>query len=454
MVQLATLILSQRRFVGTARWVRWCSSEAADPRQVPSSSTVNSSISNRQELYMIDAVSPGSIFFLPHGTRLINKLVSFMKLQQMKLNFDEVMTPLLYRKSLWEKSGHWDNYKDDMFVVKSSRDDEKESFGLKPMNCPGHCLIYLRKDRSYNELPIRYSDFSSLHRNEQSGALSGLTRVRRFHQDDAHIFCTIEQIKDEINNNLRLVDTVYKTFGINDYKLLLSTRPSEKYIGELADWDAAESNLKQVLESTGKKWEINEGDGAFYGPKVDILLKDNFGKEHQSATIQLDFQLPQRFKLTYKDSQGLLKTPVMIHRAIYGSIERFLAILIDHYEGKWPFWLSPRQAIVLPVSNEHHLEFSQDFQKKLSGFNNDLNNAISLSKRDLFDVDMDSRSVGINRRIKNATQKGYNYIIVIGEKEINGGQIAVRNCKTNQVEHYSSVDELREKFVELTESFQ
>lgn len=407
-----------------------------------SSAITNLTIATRQKLYMVDAVTPGSVFFLPHGTRIFNKLVGFMKLKQRQFGFEEVITPLMYRKSLWETSGHWDNYKDDMFRVEGN-DLEKEEYGLKPMNCPGHCMIFSRFERSYNELPLRLSDFSSLHRNESSGSLSGLTRVRRFHQDDGHIFCTQSQIKKEIADSLKMIDECYGVFQIPEYKLLLSTRPQE-YIGETSEWDVAEETLKNVLESTGREWQINEGDGAFYGPKIDVVLKDDLGKEHQSATIQLDFQLPHRFDLKYQNDTNSFQPPIMIHRAVFGSLERFLAILMDHYNGKWPFWLSPRQAVVVPVSGKH-VEYAKQVQREI----NDDDNYDTMK----FYVDIDSKNETVAHRIKESVNKGYTYIIMIGDKEMEAGQVAIRRA-VEKKPTLISTKQVREMFIELEKSHQ
>jgi threonyl-tRNA synthetase len=390
---------------------------------------------------MIDAVTPGSVFFLPHGTRIFNKLVSFMKLKQRQYGFEEVITPLIYRRHLWETSGHWENYKKDMFRVEGN-DLEKEEYGLKPMNCPGHCMIFSRFERSYNELPLRLSDFSSLHRNESSGSLSGLTRVRRFHQDDGHIFCTQPQVGKEITDSLKMIDECYKTFNIPEYKLLLSTRPDE-YIGELREWDVAESTLKSVLESSGREWAVNEGDGAFYGPKIDVILKDNLGKEHQSATIQLDFQLPHRFDLKYQNDANQLQPPIMIHRAVFGSLERFLAILIDHFNGKWPFWLSPRQAVIIPVSDKH-VEYSKKIQAKI--------NDDEHYETTKFFVDIDSKSDTVGQRIKESVKKGYTYIIMIGDKELESGQLAIRRANEKRPTIMDAT-QVRDLFMELEKTY-
>eukprot|EP00834_Sanchytrium_tribonematis_P000841 NODE_17_length_48642_cov_1.199349.p5 type:complete len:565 gc:universal NODE_17_length_48642_cov_1.199349:1659-3353(+) len=285
-------------------------------------------LGKEMELVMFNEYSPGSAFFLPHGTRVYNKLVDFIKLQYRERGFEEVVTPNVYNTKLWETSGHWQNYQENMF----SFDVEKEKFALKPMNCPGHCLMFKYRDRSYRELPLRLADFGVLHRNEYSGALSGLTRVRRFQQDDAHIFCTVAQIKQEMIGCLEFLQKVYGIFGFT-FELKLSTRP-EKYLGEIETWNEAENLLKTALDEFGKTWTLNEGDGAFYGPKIDITVRDALQRAHQCATIQLDFQLPQRFGLEYRSENGMDR-PVMIHRAILGSVERMFAILLEHFGGKW-----------------------------------------------------------------------------------------------------------------------
>jgi threonyl-tRNA synthetase len=325
---------------------------------------------------------------------------------------------------------------------------EDGEFGLKPMNCPGHCLLFRDEIKSYRDLPVRLADFSALHRNEISGALTGLTRVRRFHQDDAHIFCRPDQILAEIEQTLKFVGMVYNTFGLGPYKLLLSTRPKDSFIGTIEEWDRAEEQLTTALNNIGSEWTINEGDGAFYGPKIDIILKDSNGKEHQTATIQLDFQLPQRFDLQYQASPeeleagsqtsmdaGLdpsLRRPVIVHRAIYGSIERFMALLIEHYAGKYPFWLSPRPAIVLSLNSDSKvLEHVSRIQSVLSGLKpHDAPTSISVeSPKPLplstihlpVDVDTSDRSLG--KKIAEARVKRYNHIIVVGGREVESGSM-------------------------------
>ncbi|ODQ66562.1 mitochondrial threonyl-tRNA synthetase [Nadsonia fulvescens var. elongata DSM 6958] len=429
---------------------------------VDSATNSNKIISDKQSLYVTDALTPGSVFFLPHGTRIFNKLLGFMRSQQRKFGFEEVVTPLIYKQQLWEKSGHWENYKDDMFQVDGT-DVSHEHYGLKPMNCPGHCIMFDKLDRSHNELPIRFSDFSPLHRNEASGALSGLTRVRRFHQDDGHIFCRPDQVGAEISSSLALVDLVYRVFNLPSYRLVLSTRP-ENYIGSLEDWNRAEADLKQCLDNNyGENWQLNEGDGAFYGPKIDILLKDHTGKEHQTATIQLDFQLPVRFDLKFRGPslanessssaifipEDQMSRPVLIHRAVFGSLERFLSILIDHYNGKWPFWLSPRHALVVPVA-ERHINYAQQVVDRLSG-KTDIDLPVNLAS-DYFHIEMDSRAESIGLRLKNARQKGYNYVIVIGDAEVESGLLPVKK-QGEKVAKNMSVKQAFEMFVDLEKKF-
>lgn len=349
-----------------------------------------------QELFFFNDLSPGSCFFLPNGTKIYNSLLSLQREEYRKRGFKEVITPNMYNTKLWETSGHWQNYSEDMFVLNI----EKEKWALKPMNCPGHCVMFKNRPRSHNELPLRFADFGVLHRNEASGALSGLTRVRRFQQDDAHIFCTLDQLDNEIKGCLDFINHVY---GIFDFKfhMKLSTRP-EKYLGEIETWDKAEKILENALVKSGHKWELNPGDGAFYGPKIDIVMTDALRRKHQCATMQLDFQLPQRFDLSYRTNQMTDERPVMIHRAIFGSLERFIAILTENFAGKWPFWISPKQVVVIPISNK----FS-DYAKKVA---DDLFNAGIDAETDLSDLTF-------NKKIRNAEVSQWNYIVIVGEQE-------------------------------------
>ncbi|XP_019582177.2 threonine--tRNA ligase 2, cytoplasmic isoform X2 [Rhinolophus sinicus] len=288
-------------------------------------------IGKDQELFFFHDLSPGSCFFLPRGAFIYNTLMDFIREEYHRRNFMEVLSPNVYNSKLWEASGHWQHYSENMFTF----DIEKDTFALKPMNCPGHCLMFAHRPRSWREMPIRFADFGVLHRNELLGTLSGLTQVRRFQQDDAHIFCTVEQIEEEIKGCLQFLQSVYSTFGFS-FQLNLSTRP-ENFLGEIETWDEAERQLQNSLMEFGKPWKMNPGDGAFYGPKIDIKIKDAIGRYHQCATIQLDFQLPVRFNLTYVSKDGDdKKNPVIIHRAILGSVERMIAILSENYGGKCP----------------------------------------------------------------------------------------------------------------------
>ncbi|KAI7870129.1 threonyl-tRNA synthetase [Spinellus fusiger] len=370
--------------------------------------------------------------------------------------------PRFSRKDLWEKSGHWQNYMEDMFMVKSGREPsegchhatkaeetseetEEGLYGLKPMNCPGHCLVFDSTPKSYRDLPIRLADFSPLHRNEASGALSGLTRVRRFHQDDAHIFCTEQQIGSEITSCLSFVDRVYNAFKFPHYDLTLSTRPDSNFIGSIAEWDNAENALKQALEATQRPWSIKPGDGAFYGPKIDIMVKDSSGKSHQTATIQLDFQLPQRFQLNYVDENDQTQTPVIVHRAILGSIERMMAILIEHTQGKWPLWLSPRQCAVIPVAAPF-----ADYAKSVAA-------ALSVDKdgsQERYYVDAKGSSRDrFGKLIRQAQLERYNFILVVGQQEMDSATVNVRT-REGKVLGAMSVEQVRTMFNTLTEQYE
>ncbi|XP_066371883.1 threonine--tRNA ligase, mitochondrial 1-like [Miscanthus floridulus] len=359
-----------------------------------------------QELFFFHELSPGSCFFLPHGARIYNKLMDFMRQQYRIRGYQEVLSPNMYNMQLWETSGHAANYKENMFVFEI----EKQEFGLKPMNCPGHCLMFANRVRSYRELPLRMADFGVLHRNELSGALTGLTRVRRFQQDDAHIFCREDQIKDEVKAVLEFINYVYEIFGFK-YELELSTRP-EKYLGEIDTWNKAEQQLTEALNEFGKPWKINEGDGAFYGPKIDIGVFDALKRKFQCATLQLDFQLPIRFKLAYSaEDEAKIERPVMVHRAILGSVERMFAILLEHYNGKWPLWLSPRQAIVCSVSSG-----SVEYAKQV----------LATLHEAGFHVDIDASDRTIQKKVREAQLAQFNYILVVGAQEAETGNICVR----------------------------
>uniref|UniRef100_A0A8C4EPV8 threonine--tRNA ligase n=1 Tax=Dicentrarchus labrax TaxID=13489 RepID=A0A8C4EPV8_DICLA len=365
-------------------------------------------IGTDQELFFFNDVSPGSCFFLPKGAHIYNTLTDFIKSEYRRRGFTEVVTPTLYSTALWERSGHWEHYSENMFTVTS---EGSQTYALKPMNCPAHCLMFEQRVRSWRELPLRWADFGALHRNELSGALGGLTRVRRFCQDDAHIFCTPEQLEEEIVACLDFVRRVYQVFGFS-FHCLLSTRPTP-CLGEPEQWDNAEQQLERSLQQFGERWELNPGDGAFYGPKIDILIKDAIGRQHQCATIQLDFQLPIRFDLQYVGRDGQLHRPVMIHRAVLGSLERMIAILAENFGGKWPLWLSPMQVMVIPVggnSESYGKQVVQQFHE--AGFMVDLN---------------DDQGATLNKKIRSAQLAQYNYIFVVGDKESESGTVNVRS---------------------------
>lgn len=389
-------------------------------------------LGKKQELFFFHPLSPGSCFFLPHGTRITKKLIAFIQTEYEKRGYSEVTTPNMFNMQLWETSGHAANYKENMFVF----DIEKQEFGLKPMNCPGHCLIFDNRVRSYRELPLRIADFGVLHRNEASGALTGLTRVRRFQQDDAHIFCRESQIKDEVKNVLEFINYAYDIFGFT-FELKLSTRP-EKYLGDIETWEKAETALADALNEFGKPWQINEADGAFYGPKIDISVSDAMKRKFQCATLQLDFQLPQRFNLSYSaEDESKRERPVMIHRAILGSVERMFAILLEHYKGKWPFWLSPRQAIVCPVSDK-----SQAYGQQVMDQIHEAG----------YYVDIDKSDRTIQKKVREAQLAQYNYILVVGEEEVNTGKVSVR-VRDKQEHSVKTIPDLLQHFKEEVAAF-
>jgi len=390
-------------------------------------------IGTEQELFFFHELSPGSCFFYPKGAIIYNKLIDFIRSEYRKRGFQEVISPNVYNAKLWMTSGHWQHYSENMFQFEV----EKEKFALKPMNCPGHCVMFASRNRSWRELPLRYADFGVLHRNELSGTLTGLTRVRRFQQDDAHIFCMSSQIKSEIRNALDFLKSVYEIFGFT-FDLKLSTRP-ENFLGEIETWNKAEKQLEEALNEFGKKWTINPGDGAFYGPKIDITIQDALRRSHQCATIQLDFQLPERFNLTYvsADESGAKERPVIIHRAILGSVERMIAILTESFGGKWPFWISPRQSIVLTISD------------KLDSYAHKVREEIYAAG---FECDFNSDAgTTLNKKVRNAQLDNYNFILVIGEKEQQQNTVNVRT-RDNKVHGEVAVDEVIRRFREMAAS--
>ncbi|HQA63576.1 MAG TPA: threonine--tRNA ligase, partial [bacterium] len=339
------------------------------------------------------------------GTIIWNELVSFMREEMKKRNYEENKTPIILNKSLWLQSGHWDHYQNNMYFTQIDDQD----FAVKPMNCPGNLLVYKAKKHSYRDLPIRAGEFGLVHRHELSGVLNGLFRVRSFTQDDAHVFCAEDQLADEIKDLIDFIGFIYQTFGFT-YKVELSTKP-EKALGDKKIWDKAEKILTKVLQAEKIDFKINPGDGAFYGPKIDFHLTDSIGRSWQCGTIQLDFSMPEKFDLTYTDADGKEKRPVMLHRAIYGSVERFLGMLVEHYAGAFPTWLSPMQAVIIPVSEK----FSDWGEKVLTEL-----------KSHGLRAELDASDESLGKRIRNAEKQKMPYILVVGEKEKNDKTVAVR----------------------------
>ncbi|MCU7676507.1 threonine--tRNA ligase [Bacillus thuringiensis] len=363
-------------------------------------------LGNELELFMFSEEAPGMPFYLPKGQIIRNELEAFLREIQKEYNYQEVRTPFMMNQEVWERSGHWGHYKDNMYF---SEVDNK-SFALKPMNCPGHMLMFKNKLHSYRELPIRMCEFGQVHRHEFSGALNGLLRVRTFCQDDAHLFVTPKQIEDEIKSVMAQIDYVYKTFGF-EYEVELSTRP-EDLMGEDKLWEQAEAALENVLQSLNYKYRLNEGDGAFYGPKIDFHIKDALNRSHQCGTIQLDFQMPEKFDLNYIDENNDKKRPVVIHRAVLGSLDRFLAILIEHFGGAFPAWVAPVQVKVIPVSNAVHEQYANEIAHKLA----------KVGVR----VEQDARDEKLGYKIREAQMQKVPYVLVIGDKEMENGAVNVR----------------------------
>ncbi len=376
------------------------------------------------ELFTFHEWSPGSPFLLPKGTIIYNELLKFIRKEYERRGYQEVITPQMFNKALWVQSGHWEHFKENMFVLQV----DNEEFSLKPMNCPSHCLIYLLKNHSYRELPLRIADFCYLHRNELRGALGGMTRVRKFAQDDAHIYCTPEQIQAEIKDLLEFVKYVYKDIFKMEYTAKLSTKP-EKAMGAPELWEQAEEALAKALDSTGMKYEIKKGEGAFYGPKIDFDVKDALGRSWQCATIQLDFQMPLRFDLKYMAPDNSLKTPVMIHRAILGTLERFIGVMTEHFAGKFPLWLSPVQVRIIPVA-EPFTDYARAICAKYhkAGIR----------------AEVDESRETLNKKIRKAELDKINYILVVGVKEKENNTVNVRT-RDNKLEGENKIDEFLER---------
>ncbi|MFL0475483.1 threonine--tRNA ligase [Priestia sp. 179-F W1.4 NHS] len=388
-------------------------------------------LGNELELFMFSDEAPGMPFYLAKGQMVKNQLEQFLRSVQEKHHYEEVRTPFMMNQQLWEKSGHWDHYKDNMYF--SEVDNAK--FALKPMNCPGHMLIFKNKLHSYRDLPIRMGEFGQVHRHEFSGALNGLLRVRTFCQDDAHIFVTPEQIESEIKSVIELVDYIYKTFGF-EYSIELSTRPEDS-MGEDSLWELAESSLENVLKSLNFNYKVNEGDGAFYGPKIDFHIKDALKRSHQCATIQLDFQLPEKFDLNYINEKNEKQRPVVIHRAIFGSLDRFFGILIEHFGGVFPTWLAPVQVKVIPVSLKVHQEYAQEIKE-------------ALGKKGIR-VELDTREQKLGYKIREAQVAKVPYILVLGDKEMESNSVNVRKHGEEKSETFnldSFIEKLQDEIVE------
>ena len=363
------------------------------------------------ELFMISEYGPGFPFWLPNGMILRRNLENFWYDLHTKRGYQFVQTPVMLSKELWETSGHWYNYKENMYI---STIDEAE-FAIKPMNCPGGMLVYKNNIHSYRDFPLRVGELGLVHRHEASGALAGLFRVRNFTQDDAHVFITEQQIEDEIIELLDLFDSVYKVFNLS-YHIELSTRPEDKYIGEIETWNKAESALARALERKGINYILNPGDGAFYGPKLDFKLRDSMNRIWQCGTIQLDMNLPERFDLTYVSETGEKLRPIMLHRACFGSIERFIGIITEHYAGAFPLWLAPKQIVIIPVNNEAHGAYAKDVCQKLADAG--------------FRVSVDERDEKLNYKIRESQTKKTPYTLVLGDKEVQENGVTYRKFGT------------------------
>jgi threonyl-tRNA synthetase len=383
-------------------------------------------IGKEMDLFSFHEEAPGMPFFHNKGTFIWNKLVEWVTDIMIDRDYEINKTPIILNKSLWLQSGHWGHYKENMYFTKIDEQD----YAVKPMNCPGNILIFKNGLHSYRELPIRAGEFGLVHRHELSGVLSGLFRVRCFTQDDAHVFCTKEQVKSEVQNLLDFMDKVYSQFGFN-YRMELSTRP-EKAMGDEALWELAEETLRHVLELSGKEFRINEGDGAFYGPKIDFHLTDALGRSWQCGTIQLDFQMPEKFDMTYEGNDSQKHRPVMLHRAVLGSVERFMGILIEHYAGKFPLWINPVQAKILTVT-DRVLPYAKEVRQRM--------------KEKGLRIEIDNRSETISKKVRDAQLQKVNYILVIGDKEVEQGTVTVRT-RDNEVVGPKKIDFFIEQMLE------
>lgn len=376
-------------------------------------------------LFMFSEYGPGFPFWLADGVILKDLLLDYWKKVHLERGYEFVETPAMLSKELWEVSGHWENYKDNMYI---SKIDERE-FAVKPMNCPGSILAYKNRLYSYRDLPLRMAELGHVHRHEASGALNGLFRVRAFTQDDAHIYVTQDQIESEVLEIIDFLDEVYSVFGLT-YDIELSTRPEEDYIGSIEIWDQSEAALKNACEKAGKKFTINEGDGAFYGPKLDFKVRDSLNRTWQCGTVQLDMNLPERFELSYIDAHGDKVQPIMLHRVIFGSVERFIGILIEHFAGAFPLWLSPNQVTIIPVNAQYHLEYAHEVEARL--------------KKHGIRVKVDGRNEKLGYRLREAQKAKVPMQLILGDKEVEARTVNIRRYGT-QTQHSVSI----QAFVEL-----
>lgn len=380
------------------------------------------------ELFTSMEEAPGMPFFLPNGMVMRNELESYWRQKHQRAGYQEIKTPIMMKQELWEQSGHWDHYHENMYF---SNVDE-QNYAIKPMNCPGAILVFNSKRRSYRELPLRYAELGLVHRHELSGSLNGLLRVRSFTQDDAHLFVMADQIEAEIDKILVLIDEFYSHFGF-DYKVELSTRPVE-YMGSQEMWERAEGALESVLKNKGVNYQINPGDGAFYGPKIDFHILDSLSRSWQCGTVQLDFQMPQKFNCAYVGEDNKLHLPIMIHRAIFGSVERFMAILIEHFAGDFPLWLSPVQAKIIPISDSH-AEYADYVKSQLEEAG--------------IRAEADFRTEKMGLKIREAAKQKVPYMLVIGDKEMEQQSLSLRKRKEGNI-GVMSIEEVIERFINET----
>ncbi|MDP8208622.1 MAG: threonine--tRNA ligase [Candidatus Electryonea clarkiae] len=386
-------------------------------------------IGAKLDLFSFQPEAPGSAFWHPNGSVVFEQVLSYMREKLFEYDYDEIKTPLILNEQLWRDSGHWDHYRNNMFFTKI---DEKD-FAVRPMNCPSGTRVFKNGYYSYRDLPIRMAEFGIVHRHEKSGVLNGLFRVRSFTMDDAHIYCTPDQAQDEVTLCIKLLQEVYEAFGFTDYQYELSTRP-EKSIGTDEMWEQAESVLEKALEANGIEYQVNHGDGAFYGPKIDVHISDAIKRSWQCATVQIDFSMPERFELSFVDAEGKKLPPVMLHRAILGSMERFIGILIEHYAGKFPTWLAPLQAVVLPISPEKFGDYA--------------NGIVSDLRRIGLRVKADMRNESLNKRIRDNQKQYVPYMLVVGEREIAEGTVNVRRRDGVQVSEPMKVEVFAAELIE------